>query len=251
MSGPTQITPEHARLIRKLESISHLSDDDRAAVAGLPLEIREFAEDRDIVREGDRPTHCCLMLDGFACRYKVLQDGQRQILSFHNAGDVPDLQSLHLKVMDHSLGALTPSRVGLIPHGALHALTRTHPDVGAAMWKDTLIDAAIFREWLTGVGRRSAYARIAHLLCEMFTRLRAVGLSDDGRGFDLPVTQAELADSLGLSTVHVNRTLQELRRDGLIVSRGKYWGIENWPGLKAAGDFDPTYLHIQRNVDDV
>lgn len=240
-------TPDHARLIRKLESIGELSGEDRVALARLPLEPRTFAVGTDLVREGDQPSHCCLVTEGLACRYKLTGEGQRQIMSFHMPGDIPDLQSLHLKVMDHSVGAVVRTQVAFILHEHVQRLIADRPNVGALLWRDTLIDASIFREWLTGVGRRSAYARIAHLLCELFVRARAVGLTHEN-SVELPITQSELGDALGLSAVHVNRVLQELRGEGLIVNRGKTLVILDWPGLEQAGDFDETYLHIQKTA---
>jgi CRP-like cAMP-binding protein len=237
-------TYPHDRLIRKLESIYPISDDDRRVLNALPLQLREVPENSDVVREGQRPEYCCLLVDGFLCRYKILGDGERQIFSFHIPGDVPDLQSLHLHVMDHSLGTLTPCQVAQIPHSVLHALVRERPNLAAAFWRDTLIDAAVFREWLAGVGRRSATQRIAHLFCEVFVRLRAVGLAD-GLSFQLPITQSEMADALGLSTVHVNRVLQELKSAGLISYRGADIRIEDWKRLEEAGEFDPGYLHLK------
>lgn len=244
MSAPSQTVADHDRLIAKLESIGTLTAGERAAIRALPLRVRQVAEDTDIVRDGDTPTESCLLLEGFLCRYKMLLDGGRQILAIHTAGDIPDLQSLQLKVMDHSVGTLTPCKVAFIAHAALHDITRAHPGIMALFWRDTLIDAAIFREWLTGVGRRSAHQRIAHLICEIHLRLKVVGLTDDN-GFELPITQAELADALGLSTVHVNRVLQDLRRDGLIISRGKFLAVTDWRTLEQAGGFDPRYLHVR------
>jgi CRP-like cAMP-binding protein len=243
VSASLNLSPEHRRLIAKLESIGGLTAEERDAVAALPLRVKQIPEDTDIVRDGDAPSESCLLVEGFLCRYKMLPNGGRQILAIHTAGDIPDLQSLQLKIMDHSLGALTPCRVAFITHAALHEIARAYPGVMALFWRDTLIDAAIFREWLTGVGRRTAHQRIAHLFCEIHVRLKAVGLADD-KGFDLPITQAEIADSLGLSTVHVNRVLQELRREGLIQSRGKYLGVTDWGALGEAGGFDPRYLHV-------
>lgn len=245
LHSQNQPSPEHGRLIRKLESIGQLSESERAAVARLPLELRSFAAGVDLVREGDRPHHCCLIVEGMTARYKLTGDGQRQIMSFHTPGDMPDLQSLHLEVMDHSLGAITRTQAAMIAHEHLHRLIAEQPGVGALFWRDTLIDASIFREWLVGVGRRSAYARIAHLLCELFARARAVGLTS-GNTMELPITQVELGDSLGLSSVHVNRVLQELRGEGLIVSRGRTLIILDVAGLEKAGDFDPAYLHITK-----
>lgn len=236
----------HARLIRKLETITVLNRDDRDAIAALPLRAKSFEENQDLVRQGDRPSECCLLVEGFVCRYKVLGEGQRQIMSFHLPGDIPDLQSLHLKVMDHGLGALTPVTVAFIPHEAMEEITRSRPTIAAAFWRDTLIDAAVFREWLAGVGRRSAHQRIAHLICELCTRLKALGLIDNP-SFQLMVTQAEVADALGLSSVHVNRVLQDLRRDGLIAIQGRVLKILDWEGLKEAGDFDSEYLHLRHD----
>jgi CRP-like cAMP-binding protein len=236
--------PDHQRLIRKLQTIYHLTPEDEAAIGRLPLRNKDVGEGADVVREGDTPNECCLLLDGFLCRYKLVADGARQILSFHISGDIPDLQSLHLKVMDHSLGALTSCRLAFIPHEALAALMRERPNVAAACWRDTLIDAAVFREWLAGVGRRNAHQRIAHLLCEVYVRLASVDLAPD-RTFAFPATQVELGDALGLSAVHVNRVLQDLRRDGLIVSKGRLTHVPDWSRLAAAGDFDDTYLHLR------
>jgi CRP-like cAMP-binding protein len=233
----------HERLIRKLESISDLPEADRNALRALPLSVHTVNADSDLVSEGEQPGDCCLLIDGFVARYKILPNGGRQIFSFHVPGDIPDLQSLHLRTMDHSLVALVTSQIGRIPHGALHSLTEHFPRIAAALWRDTLIDAAIFREWLAGVGRRSAKQRVAHLFCELFIKYRAVGLAEE-RGFQLALTQAEMADALGLSTVHVNRVLQELRADGVLSTRGRFLAIEDWAKMCGAGDFEPGYLHL-------
>jgi CRP-like cAMP-binding protein len=243
MTQATELRPEHNILIRKLASISPLSDDEARCLANLSLSSTSFAADQDVVREGDRPSECCLVVEGFACRYKLTETGKRQIFSFHLPGDLPDLQSLHLKIMDHSVMTLTPSRLAFIPHESLKKVMHQCPRIADVMWRDTLIDAAVFREWMIGIGRRSAETRIAHVLCEVFVRMRAVGLAN-GDACDLPITQAELGDALGLSTVHVNRSLQELRSKGLITLRGSLLTIQNWEGLKQAGEFDPTYLHL-------
>jgi CRP-like cAMP-binding protein len=236
-------TPEHERLIRKLDSIWTLSGDDKRALLGLPLTVRDYDPDADIVNQGDRPRECALILEGVVCGYKLTTEGRRQIISFFVPGDLPDLQSLHLHVMDHSIGTITATTAAFIPHEALRELLRTHAGLIGAFWRDTLIDGAIFREWLVSLGRRSAYSRIAHLLCEFHVRLSVVGLAGE-EGFTLPLTQAELADALGLSSVHVNRALQALRQDGLIVSRGRYLSIPDWQALANAGEFDRGYLHM-------
>ncbi len=235
------LTPVATPLIRKLESLAPLLADERQAVLSLPLIPRALKADQDIVRDKDRPSQCCLILEGFACRYKLLDSGRRQILSFHMPGDIPDLRSLHLEVMDHSLGTLVPSQVAFIPHQSLRDLTLRYPRLSHAFWRDTLIDGAIFCEWMVGIGRRRAPVRIAHLLCELLVRFRAAGLTDN-HAYHLPVTQAEIADALGLTGVSVNRVLQDLRRSGLITLRGSALTVQDWTGLQQAGEFDPTYL---------
>jgi CRP-like cAMP-binding protein len=237
------IHPHTLALIRKLESIAPLSPEEKAALLRLPLRLKTLPADQDIVCEGDTPSECCLVVEGFACRYNLTNEGKRQIHSFHIAGDIPDLQSLHLSVMDHSLGTLVPSKLAFIQHDDLRGLMRSHPRLGDLFWRDTLIDAAVFRQWLVGIGRRSAHTRIAHLLCELLVRLRAVELVED-HAYNLPITQAELGDALGLSTVHVNRVLQDLRGEGLIFLNGGSLKVLDWERLQQRGEFDPTYLHL-------
>jgi CRP-like cAMP-binding protein len=232
-------------LLRKLESIASVSAKEKAAVLDLPVTVRQMRADHDIVLERDRPTQCCLVLDGWLCRYKILENGTRQIFSFHIAGDIPDLQSLHLKTMDHNLGSLLQSTVAFIQHDSVKALATDFPHICNVLWRDTLIDAAIFREWMVGMGRRDAPSRIAHLICELFTKLRAVGLT---RGFtcDFPITQSVMGDALGLSTVHVNRSVMELRGRGLIKLEKQVLTILKWDELQKEGGFDPLYLHLEK-----
>ena len=233
-------------LVCKLESITDLTEAEQKALLSLPMQVQDIPADQNILREGDRPTQCCLMLEGFAARFKFTEKGKRQIFAFHTPGDMPDALSLQLKTMDHSLGTLTPCKVGFIPHEHMRELLRQHPRLMEVFWRDTLIDAAIFREWMIGIGRRSAKTRIAHLFCEMVMRLRAVGLEKDS-SIPMPITQAELGDALGLSTVHVNRTLQELRGESLVSLEGRVLTVLDWEGLKLAGEFDATYLHQDRS----
>jgi CRP-like cAMP-binding protein len=235
---------DHNPLIRKLESIFTLNDDERQALSSLPMQVLALKENQDVVREGDRPSRSCLILSGFVCVYKITREGKRQIVTFNIPGDIPDLQSLHLKVLDTSVGTITPCSVGFIPHEALHDICIRHPRIMSAFWRETLIDSAIFREWMTSMGQREAYGRIAHLLCEMLVRMRAVGLAED-HACNLPITQAEFGDALGLSTVHVNRVLQELRANELIELKGDRLNILDWDKLKEEGGFDPTYLHLE------
>jgi CRP-like cAMP-binding protein len=231
-------------LIRKLETITSLSEDERQAILDLPVRIADLRADAYTVREGDRPSQCCLLVEGFICRYKDLADGKRQILAFYVPGDIPDLLSLHIEVMDHSLAAVAPSRVAFIPHDALKRLTDEHRRIAAVLWRDTLIDASIFREWIVNVGSRDAYSRIAHLICEVFIKLKVVGLVN-GSTFEFPVTQTEIGDATGLSTVHVNRTIMQLRGDGLIEFEKGRCTILNHEKLEHAGMFEPSYLHLK------
>ena len=213
----------------------------------MPAKVRVLDACQDIVRDGDKPSHCCLLLDGWAYRYKALNEGKRQILSFHIPGDIPDMMSLHLHTMDHSLASLTKVTKAYIPHESMLDLTTRFPGVAAVLWRETLIDAATFRAWMTSIGRLSAYERIAHLFCEMYLRLEAVGLASEHR-CPWPLTQVDLADAMGLSNVHVNRTLQEMRGKGVITLRGSMLVINAWNELIRASEFDPTYLHLEKRT---
>ncbi|ANY83586.1 Crp/Fnr family transcriptional regulator (plasmid) [Microvirga ossetica] len=232
-------------MIRKLDSIFPLSDEEKRVLQDLPVQVQALKADHDIVRIGDRPSHSCLLLEGFTCVYKLTSDGKRQIMAIHVPGDTPDLQSLHLKVMDNSVATICPCTVGFIRHDDLRRVCERYPRIAAAFWRETLVDASIFRERLLNVGRREAYTRMAHLLCEFRVKLKAVGLTEDDT-FDLPLTQVKLADVIGTSTVHVNRVLQALRTNGLIQTRGTQVTIPDWERLKEAGEFDPLYLHLER-----
>jgi len=237
--------PEHKPLIRKLETIFTLNDDEKQALASLPMQVMAVKENQDIVREGDRPSRSCLIMSGFACTYKLTAGGKRQIVSFTIAGDIPDLQSLHLKVLDNGVSTISPCIVGFIQHEHLHDLCDRYPRITTAFWRETLVDAAMFREWVTNVGRREGYQRMAHILCELLVRLRAVGLAED-HACDLPITQSEFADALGMTTVHINRIMQQLRGTGLIQTQGTRLTVPDWEKLKEAGEFDATYLHLKQ-----
>ncbi|HEY8383836.1 MAG TPA: Crp/Fnr family transcriptional regulator [Microvirga sp.] len=241
---PTSLHDAHP-IVTKLESILTLSDEEKVAILSLPMQVVTLRPDQDIVREGDRPLRCCALLEGFACTYKMTPNGKRQIMSFYIPGDIPDLQSLHLNTLDNSLGTLTSCRVGFIQHESVRDLCRAYPRIAGAFWRETLVDGAIFREWILNIGQREAYGRLAHLLCEMVTRLRSVGLVQDDT-CNLPMTQGELADATGISTVHVNRTLQDLRGAGLINLKGGTLQVLDWKGLRDAGEFHPGYLHLVR-----
>ena len=228
-------------LIRKLEQFGRLSSNERQILENLHLDVRQIDAGQDLGGDGQRLSHCSLLLSGMVCRYRMMQDGQRQIMSFHFPGDILDLNGLLLDKPDHGLGTLTPVEVAPIPHATLRGWIEDHPGLGRRLWQDTLVDAAVFREWVVNVSRRSAYVRTAHLLCEIVTRMRAAGVGQDHPS--LPVTAADLADATGLSVVHINRVLQELRTRKLVEARGKVLAVLDWDGLKHAGDFDPDYLH--------
>lgn len=227
-------------LVRKLEQFGELSSSERQILENLHFDVQQVDAHQDLGREGQQSLHCLLLLNGMVCRYRVVQDGQRQIMSFHLPGDILDLSGLLLGRLDHGIGTLTPVEVAPIAHETLRGWIEHHPGLGRRLWQDTLVDAAVFREWMVNVGRRPANARIAHLLCEMATRMRAAGLVQDHP--NLPITVAELADATGLSAVHVNRVLQELRTKRLVESRGMTLAVLDWDGLKHAGGFDPDYL---------
>jgi CRP-like cAMP-binding protein len=238
--------PHNTVLLRKLNATFDLDHAERDAIAAIPFQLRSFAARHDVARERDSVTQCCLLLDGVACRYKIVADGRRQIFSFHFAGDIPDLHSLHLDAMDHCLGAVTPITVGIVPHATLREFMRAHPRISDVFWRDTLIEAAIFRAWMTGLGARSAYARMAHLFCEVVTRVRAIELvASDASTIPLPISQTVLAEALGLTAVHINRTLNALRADGFVTVDRGVLVINDWNGLQRAGDFDPAYLHLR------
>jgi CRP-like cAMP-binding protein len=233
-----------AALVRRWSRHAALSTDDRNAILGLPFTRKAFGKDAYIVREGQRTTDCCLLLRGFAFRQKLLTDGSRQIISIHIPTEFVDLQNGLLGVADHSVQSLDRCEVAVIPRSALLETSEQYPAVRMAMWVDTLIDASIFREWVVNVGRRDARARVAHLLCELAVRLDKVGAGRDGL-FDFPITQEQIADCTGLTPVHTNRTLQSLRKDGLLQLNARSLSILDWDRLRQVGDFDELYLHHQ------
>ena len=230
------------RYIVKLEQRGGLSAAGRSALLALPTRARSFKVHQDVAREGDRPTHCRLIASGLVSRYKSLPGGSRQIVSFQIPGDMVDLQSLLVIVADYGIHTHAPTTVLMIAHEDLSTLAAQHPDIARAFWFDTLIDAAIAREWTTNVGRRDARQRLAHLLLELAVRFKAAGLMAVDT-FELLLTQADLADATGMTPVHVNRTLQWLRSEGLIRTDGRALRIENWNAMRALAGFDTTYLH--------
>lgn len=239
-------SPNHL-MIRKLESIFPLSDEEKQALSALPIQLEDIKTNQDVVRMGDQPSRCCLILDGFTCMYKVTAEGKRQILALYVPGDVPDLQSLHLRVIDINIASISHCRLGFIQHKDLRRICERYPRLTAVFWRETLVHASIFREWLLNNGQRDAYTRTAHLICELMLRLKAVGLTN-GETFDMPATQTELADATGMTQVHINRVLQALRADGLISTAKTKMHVPDWSKLKQAGEFDPLYLHLMKTA---
>lgn len=239
--------PVLASMVRKLQLWKQLSAREEEAVLALPHKVETVTAGRYIVREGQETEHSCLLLSGFAYRQKIARDGSRSINALHMKGDVVDLQNSLLGHADHSVQTLGRAEIALIPRSAIIELAFHFPNVGLAMWYDTLVDGSIFREWLLNIARRDAPTRIAHVLCEFGVRLEVLGLGDRS-SYELPMTQEQLADATGLTCVHVNRTLMELEARGLITRTVRYVAVADWPSLKEAGDFDEAYLHF-RNSD--
>ena len=227
----------------KLDAFTKLSTDDRAALAEISRNYRYIDARRDLISEGDKPRFVHLVLEGWACRYKTLPDGKRQIVSLFVPGDFCDVNVYILKQMDHSIGAITRVKVAMITPEEMNALTAENPRFTQALWWHELVAAAVQREWTVNIGQRSAYERLGRLLIELYLRLKAVGRANDGR-CDFPLTQTDLADAMGLTSVHVNRTLQELRRDGMIELERKQLRILDLERLMDATMFNPNYLHL-------
>ena len=234
-------------LIRNLNARDVLDADEIASLERLVKRERMVGVDEDIVKEGSRPNESTLLLDGIAARYRVLEDGKRQITALHVPGDFVDLHSFLIKTMDHDVEALTPCTIARMPHANLGRFTEDLPHLTRMLWLLTLIDAAIFREWAAGLGVRNASQRMAHLFCEVYFRLKAVGLTVDN-SFSFPISQVDLKDMLGLSAVHTNRTLMDLRQRNLISWEKGVVRITDLDALKEAALFDDDYLHLRHEA---
>ncbi len=237
---------------------------ERQAVEAVPVRRAEAAADEPILRQGDRPTRCLIVLAGLLCRSKLVSTGERQIVAFHVPGDMPDLHGLHLPVFDSDMWAVAPSALAFVEHAPLRRLCEEFPRIAAALWRTTLVDASIGREWTVSVGQRPAVGRLAHLFCEVLMRMEAAGLAEapsgappgappgrlsgasSGGACAFPVTQGDLSEATGLSVVHLNRTLQELRQAGLVSFDAGRLVVRDWEGLAERGDFTPDYLHLEQ-----
>jgi CRP-like cAMP-binding protein len=231
-------------LLAHLLRIGDLSPDDREAVLRVQGEQRALKRHEDVVKAGDKPTATVVLLRGFLQRYVSRRDGSRQIHAFYIPTDAPSLESLQLDVMDNSLCAIVQSTVGIIPHGELHDLMRGRPQLLRLIWRASLVQGAMFREWLMRNSRLPADAAMAHLFCEIFIRSKAAGLVENG-SCEMPVTQEMLADALGLTGVHVNRTLRTLRDTGMVDHKGRMLLVPDFKRLAEFADFDPGYLHLR------
>ena len=233
-----------AIFVQHLGLIGRLSEADKAALLSIDGDIRDVQRGEDILVEGERPTHAVVVFSGLLQRYTMSPQGNRQIHSFYLPTDTPSLETLHIGVMDNNLAAVAPSRIGLVRHPELFRVMDAHPNVLALIWRETLIQASTFREWLMRNSQKLAHAQMAHLFCEIMTRARAAGLTQ-GDACDLQITQDDLGDALGMSTVHVNRTLMMLRAAGLVEFRGGKLRVIDWEKLVEIAEFDPTYLHLR------
>jgi CRP-like cAMP-binding protein len=231
-----------APLIRKLSAAGSLTDADQETLWRLSPRTRKVPARQDLTCEGDPPENVHLVLAGFACRYKILPRGKRIITALMVPGDFCDLHVAILDEMDHSIATLTPCEVVEIPRATIRDLTENHPRIAHALWWAMLVDEAVLREWLVGIAGREAPERLAHRLCELLLRLRAVGLAE-ADGYPLPFTQYTLAEMLGLTPVHVNRVLSEMRLNRLVVLKHRHLHIPDVARFQAFCNFNPNYLH--------
>lgn len=233
------------RLFLKLRARDALGEEEEQVLRAAVSDVQDFPAGKTLVRAGAPLTHSLLVVEGLLSRFKDLSDGQRQIQELHVAGDFADLHGFLLKRLDHNVGTLSRARIALVPHDALRRITEEHPHLARMLWFSTLLDAAIQREKILSVGRRAALARVGHMICELAVRLDLVGLATD-HSFALPLTQLDIGDATGLTSVHVNRMLKQLRDDGLVTFRGGAVQIHDWARLQQVAEFDPSYLYLER-----
>jgi CRP-like cAMP-binding protein len=232
--------------LKKLRRRIEISSDEERAIRGLVAETRSVRADEILVRAGEELSTSMMLLDGWLARAKDLPGGERQVTELHVAGDFADLHGFTLKHLDHDVLAMSDCTIAVVPHERLRDLTDRHPRLGRIYWFMTNIDAAMHREWALSLGQRSAISRMAHLFCELYVRLEVVGRTSNG-GYDFPLTQRELSECLGLTVVHANRTIQELRRRNLIELENRQLTILDRRGLEGVAQFDPTYLYLDRH----
>lgn len=237
---PSSLQP----FVSKLESRSVLTEEERRVILDLPFHPRHVQANEDFVQQGEGVTHSCFVLEGMVGTFGQTKRGERQITSVFLSGDMIDLNTVVVPQAIADLQALIPTTILQVPHSALRAAAAQYPGIAEAFWRECVIDAAILNEWVMNVGRRDARARLAHLLCEIACRSGRTGITD-GYAFPFPITQNQLADMLGLTAVHVNRTLKGLREDRIVDIRHRMVLLTNWSRLVQIGEFDPTYLKLQ------
>jgi CRP-like cAMP-binding protein len=231
-------------LARHLASFGELPAADFDAVAALKAEVREVPRQTDVLRNGDRPTNVIVVMTGMLQRYTIGPEGKRQIHSFYLPNEAPSLETLYIDYMDNNLATVVPSRIGLISHDQIYRIIDERPEARKLLWRQTLVQAAIFRQWLVRNSNLPAHMALAHLFCEMYVRADAAGLVQDSI-CSLPLTQEYVADALGLTAVHTNRTLQALRETGAVEWRSGQLLVNDWPKLREIARFDPNYLHLR------
>jgi len=239
------VSKAHQVLIRKLKEHSRLAGEDLATINSLTPTARELVPNEDLVRQGDDPNVSAVVMSGMVARYHLLPSGRRQYLSFHIAGDMPDAQALFIDKMDHAVCSIGSANVALILHREMIAAFNRRPSVGFAIWRETLIDAAIFREAITNNSARTMPARMAHLFCELFYRGRVSGLTEGNR-FSVPISLVQLGETLAMSIATVNRTLHELRTSRTVDFQRGELDVQDWEGLVEIGEFNPSYLHLKK-----
>lgn len=232
--------------LKKLRRRTEISPDEERAIRDAVAEVRQVAADEIVIRSGEELNSSLLLLDGWMARSKDLAGGERQVSELHVAGDFPDLHGYTLKRLDHDLLSLSDCRIAVVPHDRIRMILEQFPRLGRVYWFTTNIDAAIHREMVLSLGQRSAISRMAHLFCELYVRLSIVGRTKDD-GYEFPLTQRELAECLGLTVVHANRTLQELRRRGLIDLESRHLRIRDRRGLEGLAEFDSGYLYLDKH----
>jgi CRP-like cAMP-binding protein len=235
--------------VLKLEYGAELSGQDRQVLEQAVRDVRLFKPRHDLIQEDDSPENVHVILEGFACRYKRLPDGGRQIMAYLVPGDCCDLHVSILSNIDHTIGTLTACKVAILPHTVIEDLMSQSRSLTRALWWATLVDAGTVREWLINMSRRPADKRLAHLLCELLIRLQAVGLATEN-SFVLPLTQRQLADTLAMTGVHLNRIVRQLRLQGLFTLKGHTITIPDVERLKSFSDFKDNYLHLTQRRDD-
>jgi CRP-like cAMP-binding protein len=224
-----------------------LTQDDLLALEQVALPVSDLPARHMLIREGEPVSVSTYLVDGFMCRYKDDREGQRQLVAVHVPGDFVDLHAYPLKRLDHDIATITACRIAQVPHGRLDGIMAERPGMSKLLWFSTLLDAAMHREWIFRLGRLDAVQRLGHFFCEVEAKLRAVGLSD-GKEFQLPMTQADLAEACGLTPVHVNRMLKELRERDMLIVRSSRVSVLDRAALSRLSEFDPGYLFFNASI---